>query len=68
MNLRFKSTYYLNAPNHTFLTRSQQAQAAVLPHLTFAVVVVDSHRDAQAAGLRAGAPGGGLDQTVLPPG
>lgn len=59
---------HLNSLHHTLLTRSQQTQAPVLPHLTFAVVVVDPHRDAQTAGFGAGAPGGGLDQTVLLPG
>lgn len=62
------SICHLDTLDHTLLTRSQQTQASVLPHLTFAVVVVDAHRDAQATGLGAGTPGGGLDQTVLLPG
>lgn len=61
-------TCHLHTLDHALLTRSQQTQTPVLPHLTFAVVVVDAHRDAQATGFGAGAPGGGLDQTVLLPG
>lgn len=73
LNKHFLSTVkqtcrHLNAPEDAFLARAQQAQAAVLPHLAFAVVVVDARGDAQAAGLGAGAPRGGLDQTVLLPG
>lgn len=59
---------HLNALHDVLVARPQQAQASVLPHLTLAVVVVDTHRDADAAGPGAGAPGGGLDQAVLLPG
>lgn len=59
---------HLHALHHALFTRSQQTQAAVLPHLTLAVVIVDAHRDAQATGFGTGTPGGGLDQAVLLPG
>lgn len=65
---RIRLTFHLHTPDDAFLTRSQQTQAPVLPHLTFAVVVVDANRDAQATGFGAGTPGCGLDQTVLLPG
>lgn len=59
---------YLNTPDDVFLTWPQQAQATFLPHLTFTVVVVDTYREAQAAGFGTRAPGSGLDQAVLLPG
>lgn len=58
----------LDALYHALVAWPQQTQPSVLPHLALAVVVVDAHRDAQAAGLGAGAPGGALHQAVLLPG
>lgn len=58
----------LGALHHALVARPQQTQPSVLPHLALAVVVVDAHRDARAAGLGAGAPGSALHQAVLLPG
>lgn len=59
---------HLDALHHALVARPQQTQPPVLPHLALAVVVVDAHGDARAAGLGAGAPGGALHQAVLLPG
>lgn len=61
-------SFNLHALQQSFVARPQKTQAAVLPHLALPVVVSDAHRDAHAAGLGAGAPGGGLDQAVPFPG
>lgn len=59
---------HLHALECFLVARSEKAEAAVLPHLTLAVVVGDAHGDAHAAGAGAGAPGRGLHQAVLLPG
>lgn len=59
---------YLHALQRLLVTRPQQAQAPVLPHLALAVVVGDAHGDAHATGPGTGAPWSGLHQAVLLPG
>lgn len=58
----------LDALHDALVARPQQTQPPVLPHLALAVVVVDAHRDADAAGTGAGTPGGALHQAVPLPG
>lgn len=59
---------HLDALECFLFARSEEAQTSVLPHLTLAVVVGDTHRDARAASAGTGAPGRGLQQAVLLPG
>lgn len=57
---------YPNALLHVGLAGPDHTQTGLFLQAALAVVIGDSGRDAQAAGLRAGAPLSGLDQAVLP--
>lgn len=58
---------HLDVLGDVHLAGPQVAQARLLDHLAALVGVGDAQRQAAAAGLGAGAPGGGLAHAVLVP-